>query len=50
MSVNRRWIRRVIEAARAEAGPMPWTRARTVRRHVSDRTDMIRTTLRQKSR
>lgn len=49
MQVKRRWIRRVIETARAEAGPLPWARARLARRKPSGPTGVIRTTLRPKT-
>lgn len=50
MKVERRWIKRMIETAKAEAGPLPWSRARAARRTVSGRTELIRTTLEPKTR
>lgn len=44
MPVNRRWIKRMIETAKAETAPMPWARRRDLARSIG-RTGLIRTTL-----
>lgn len=49
MTVERRWIKRMIETAKAEAGPLPWSRARAARRAALGRTELIRTTLKPKT-
>ncbi|GEM_PF-2927390 len=48
MPVNRRWIKRMIETAKAETAPMPWARGRDPVRPIG-RTGLIRTTLPPKS-
>ena len=48
MPVNRRWITRMIETAKAETAPMPWARRRDPAQD-SEHTGLIRTTFRPKS-
>jgi hypothetical protein len=50
MQTNRRWIRRVIETARAEAGPLPLRRAKIARRRDAATSGVIRATVAPKRR
>lgn len=50
MSMNRRWIKRMIETARVETGPLPLARLRAARRYTPARPGVIRTTLQPKPR
>lgn len=48
MTVQRRWIRRMIETAKADSTPMPWTIVRNARQIVATKP-AIRTTLQPKN-